>query len=287
MNTRSDLAGPAGEAFQARVERDFVEASGPDAEKFLQGQLSQDVAGLAVGASAYSLLLQPQGKIEAWLRVTRLSADSYLLDVEGGWGEAVLARLNRFKLRTKCELVRLDGWHCWAVRGGEPSSVGDGGTIVADVGWPGVRGFDRLGVGLEPLENIPVVGTDRYVGARVGAGVPALGAELDDHTIPAEAGQWLIDRSVSFTKGCYTGQELVARIDSRGSNTPRKLRLITASTGLRVGASVVVDGVEVGIVTSANAEGSEALAYCKRAVEPPVSATVGTAEARVQVLPEG
>src|SRR5690606_7561419 len=71
---------------------------------------------------------------------------------------------------------------------------------------------------------------------RIECGVPAMGAELTDATIPAEAGQWLIDASVSFSKGCYTGQELVARIDSRGGNVPRPVR------GLRLGQDDVPTG---------------------------------------------
>lgn len=78
---------------------------------------------------------------------------------------------------------------------------------------------------------------------RITAGVPRVGAELDPSVIPAEVGRWFVDGSASFTKGCYTGQELVARVDSRGSNTPRHLRVITVTGGVpSVGDDVVVDG---------------------------------------------
>src|SRR3546814_19204784 len=82
---------------------------------FLQGQLSQEIAGLAIGASAPSLLLQPTGKVDAWLRATRLADDEVLLDVELGHGEAIEARLRRFRLRTKADL-ELTTWHGFAVR---------------------------------------------------------------------------------------------------------------------------------------------------------------------------
>jgi folate-binding protein YgfZ len=122
-----------------------------------------------------------------------------------------------------------------------------------------------------------------------------MGHELTDQTIPVEAGQWLIDASVSFTKGCYTGQELVARIDSRGGNVPRHLRGIVVGTNVvpPVGATVEVDGKEVGAITSV-AESLErrapvALAYVRRAVEPPADVTLtwegGSAPARVEELP--
>ena len=112
------------------IKRDVVLATGPDAATFLQGQLSQDVAGLAVGASAWSLLLQPQGKIDAWLRVTRRGEDAFALDVDGGYGAAVIARLNRFKLRTKCELEHLTDWRCLAVRG--PAATQERAAEVVD-----------------------------------------------------------------------------------------------------------------------------------------------------------
>ena len=84
--------------------RQAVLAEGPETESFLQGQLSQDVASMAPHESRWSLLLHPQGKISAWLRVTRLDGERFLLDVDAGWADEVVTRLTRFKLRTKCEL---------------------------------------------------------------------------------------------------------------------------------------------------------------------------------------
>ncbi|HJR27055.1 MAG TPA: hypothetical protein VJ804_16370, partial [Acidimicrobiales bacterium] len=110
------------------IRRDVVVVHGPEAVEFLQGQLSQDVAALAVGASAPALLLQPTGKVDAWLRVTRLEDDRLALDVEDGAGEAVAARLRRFKLRTKAELEQ-GRWVGFAVRG-----VGEGQDIDAPEG---------------------------------------------------------------------------------------------------------------------------------------------------------
>ena len=88
---------------------------------------------------------------------------------------------------------------------------------------------------------------------RIEDGVPAMGAELSDKTIPAEAGQAVIDASVSFTKGCYTGQELVARVDSRGNNVPRQVRALVlagAEAPPALGAEVTDQGKAVGAITS-------------------------------------
>jgi folate-binding protein YgfZ len=223
------------------ADRDVLEVTGPDAESFLQGQLSQDVAALAPGQSAWSFLLQPQGKVDALLRVTRLDGDRWRLDVDRGWGDAVRARLERFKLRVKVE-----------IEVGDPATVDD-------------------------------VYTDER--ARVAAGWPRMGAELTDKTIPAETG--IVDRAVSFTKGCFTGQELVARIDSRGGNVPRHLRGLRLTEDTEVGAEVVVDGKVVGTITSV--AGDIALAYVGRDVTPPQDAVVrrdgSEALARIETLP--
>ncbi len=203
--------------FATWIERDVVRASGPDAAAFLQGQLSQDVESLAIGASTWSLLLQPSGKVDAWLRVTRGAADDFVLDLDGGWGDALVQRLARFKLRTKCDLDPIDDWRCLAVRDVTADAPPDARPIV----WPQTTGYDLLGPAVEPPDGLALAGGDVYERRRIEAGVPALGHELTDATIPVEAGQWLVDASVSFTKGCFTGQELVARIDSRGGNAPR------------------------------------------------------------------
>jgi folate-binding protein YgfZ len=311
------------------VPRDFVRASGPDAITFLQGQLSQDIAVLPVGASAWSLLLQPQGKLDAWLRVSRLGDDEVVLDVDGGWGEAVVTRLQRFKLRTRCELEPLVDWRCVALRGprstaalgrageveggddaGRAGAAGASGAIVvADAGWPGLPGVDLLGPGVTLPDGVRSCGIVAYHNVRIESGVPLMGAELGTGTIPAEAG--IVEASVSFTKGCYTGQELVARIDSRGSNVPRRLAGVVIGTDvvppegatLHV-ADVVVEAGEVGGAGGAGAaevgrltsvgesldlRAPIALAYVRRAVTPPAEVVVrwpgGQAPARVLPLP--
>ena len=265
------------------VERDVVEASGPDASSFLQGQLSQDLDALAPKDSAWSFLLQPQGKVDALLRVTRLDGDRWLLDVDRGYGEAVLERLSRFKLRVKCDLELLP-WRCVAVRDGTVDAVG---AVVAPAQWPSHDGVDVLGPDVEPPAGVDVGTSDEYERLRIEAGWPKMGAELTEKTIPAETG--IVDLAVSFTKGCFTGQELVARIDSRGGNVPRHLRgvILEADYGVAVGARVDRDGKQVGSLTSV--AGSVALAYIARDVEPSADVIVGwdgqLVSARVVPLP--
>ena len=272
--------------------RDVVRVVGPDALAYLQGQLSQDVDALAVGSSARSFVLQPTGKVDAWVRVTRVAADEVVLDVDGGHGDALAARLRRFLLRTKADVDALD-WRAVAIRGpgaadAVPAGVGDH-ALVAPAAWLGVDGVDMLGRAVEPPPGVPEVDASAYESLRIRSGVPRMGAELTGATIPAEAGRWVVEASVSFTKGCFTGQELVARIDSRGGNVPRHLRgLVTDAGDLPpVGAPVVIDGAEVGKVTSAapapGADRALALAYVRRAVTPPAAAEVRHGEEALPV----
>lgn len=268
------------EAFAAWVERDVIRAHGPDTITFLQGQLSQDIASMVDGESRWSLLLAPTGKVDAWLRVTRVADDEVVLDVEAGWGDAASARLQRFKIRTKCELEPVDGWRCLAVRG---ATVDD--ASARPIVWPGVEGVDLLGpeADVVPPAGIPLR-DDAYERLRIESGVPAMGHELTESTIPVEAGQWLIDASVSFTKGCYTGQELVARIDSRGGNAPRPVRGLRLSVPAAVQAEVTTtDGKHLGAITSAC--DTVALAPLPRAVVPPADVLVDGEPAQVVDVP--
>ncbi len=257
--------------------RDVIDVDGPDAGTYLQGQISQDVLALEIGASTWSFVLAPQGKVDGWFRVTRTSDQTYLLDLDAGFGDAVLARLQRFKLRTKAELtLRTARWV--AVRGpaASPAGLDDLGPQgrMLPVAWPGVEGFDLLDPSHDPA--VPFGDTAALLALRISTGQPAMGTELDDRTIPAEAG--VVDASVSFTKGCYVGQELVARVDSRGNNTPRNLLglRLTGPEAPETGAEVTGSEGAVGVITSAVAtsDGVVAMAYIKRGTDPAASVRV-------------
>ena len=272
--------------------RDVLRVTGTDAAVFLQGQLSQDLDALParIGSSADALLLQPAGKVDALLRATRWTEGAFLLDVDAGWGEAVSTRLRRFLLRMDVATEPLP-WRCLALRGPRAHEV-DTGTLPLAADWPGWPGVDVLGDPPPRPEGVTAATLEDYEAARIEAGVPRMGAELDERTIPAEAG--VVERAVSFTKGCFVGQELVARIDSRGGNVPRRLRglVVQGDVVPPAGAAVVAGDREVGRVTSAArspARGPVALAYLGRAVEVPSPVVVrwegGEAEAAARSLP--
>lgn len=233
-----------------RAGRDVLAVRGPDAESYLQGQLSQDVLALAVGASADTLLLEPDGKLSALLRVTRTDGQGFVLDVDRGYGDAVLTRLRRFLLRSKVELEHLP-WRDLSLRGAGVAEAAQGlltvlaerGVLALPFDWNGWTGIDLLGpedvvLGLGDAalpDGVTACGPDAVEACRIASGIPAMGTELTGKTIAAEAG--LVERTVSFTKGCYTGQELVARLDSRGTNVPRRLVGVVAPASASASAS--------------------------------------------------
>jgi folate-binding protein YgfZ len=261
----------------AVAERDVVRAAGPDVASYLQGQTSQDLAALSPGASAWALVLQPQGKLDAFVRAQRTGEHEFLLVTDAGVGASLVARLNRFKLRTKVQ-VELLAWACTAVLGPKapeaisrsgPSRAGDEPACVAvSFEWGGLWGYELLGPQPVLPSGVPLVSREVYEAVRVEAGFPRHGAELDERTLPAEAG--LVGPSVSFTKGCYTGQELVARIDSRGSNVARRLRGLLLSGRAAPGDDLLAGAKMAGKLTSVAFSprlGWVALGYLSRGTE--------------------
>ncbi len=269
----------------------MLSVSGPDTTEYLQGQCSQDVTALADGDSADALLLSPQGKVEVYLRLTRLGDQHFLIDTDEGFGAVAAARLERFRLRMKVDIEPRD-WICLGVRGPDAAThlVGTPeGVVAVPVVWPGFFGVDLLGPppadGPSHWIGAGVVrsGPEAWEAARIEAGMPRNGMEIVEGTIAAEVG--LVDRTVSFTKGCFTGQELVARLDARGSKVARRLAGVVfdgpaGPEEMLVGATVLTaDEVhEVGQLSSvarSPALGAHvALAVLHRRVTPPAAVVV-------------
>jgi tRNA-modifying protein YgfZ len=228
--------------------RSYVRVAGPDAEGYLQRMVSNDVAALAVGERCDALLLTPKSRVIAPLVVLRRGADDFLLLTEPELGERVRAELTRFRFAAKAE-IEPEEHDSWAVLGG------------AEV-------LDERPAGEE-------VGAEAYERWRVEAGIPRWGRELDDSILPAEAG--LTETHVSFTKGCYPGQEPIARLHYRGKVNRRLRRLVLE--GEPAGEELVLDGKVVGRITS-RADG-RALGYVRTEVPEGAVLEVGTGRARL------
>jgi len=277
----------------ARPPRDVVVVSGPDALSYLQSLVSADLEGIGDGQSVRSLLLTPQGKLEADFHLARVGDDAWLV-CEGGFGERLAAALERFKIRVKVEVTVRPDLSVLAVRAPEPPArARSEDTVVVPVPWPGGDRFDVVGpaTAVDEAETemvaagAPALDADTYEARRVEAGVPRMGSELGEKTIPQEA---FLDRdAVSFTKGCFLGQELVCRIDTRGHVNKYLRRLTNIEGGVPPRDAEIVAGEKaVGAVTSA--AGEFALGYVRHEVEPPTDVILrwdgGEATARVEEI---
>jgi len=186
--------------------RAFVRVAGPDARDHLQRLVSNDVDALGVGDSVPALLLTAKARLIAPLVVWRRGDEDFLLLTEPELGETVRAHLVRMRLRARCE-IEPEEHESALVFGGDDGIAGD---------FPGA--VEALDAGLEPT-----LGEEELELRRIEAGVPRWGRELDDRVLPAEAG--LDETHISFTKGCYPGQEPVARLHHRG-HVNRRLAVV-------------------------------------------------------------
>lgn len=219
------------------VERplDVVWFSGADALTFLNDLISQEIGDLGEHEIVRSLLLSPQGKLDHLLWVVR-KGDRIGLITEPGRGDQLAAALTRFRIRVDVE-IEVEEKTVWLVVGTHPGF---------DVSWSDVE--RHLVIGDRPA--LSVVPPDEYQRLRVEAVDPVFGVDVDEGTIPQEV-PGLVDVAVDFTKGCYLGQELVARINSRGGNVPRKLQKLRFDGALPSAGEEIVDGEKpVGSVTS-------------------------------------
>lgn len=279
-----------------QFDRLCVRAVGSDATKYLHSQLSNDIESLASGSSRYSFVLEPTGKVIALVRVTRIADDEFLLDTDviPDLEDLLLARLNRFKIRVNvefssgvrtCVALRAEngGLSKEALAGAALDGSHASGVVVVDAMWGDGTAIDVIPVAEEGAldarsVSASVAGSTVSTDARgdvdvwrVRSGWPAMGREIEPgETLAAATG--VVERAVSFTKGCYPGQELVERMDSRGASAPRTLRRVrcdalssAAPRAVDIGDPVISDGREVGTVTSV--AGEWALAYVLRGAE--------------------
>ncbi|HEY8628528.1 MAG TPA: hypothetical protein VIL56_09440 [Gaiellaceae bacterium] len=227
---------------------------GPDAADFLQRMLSNDVEA----APCDALLLTPKARVIAPLKLVRRGPDDFLLLTEPELGETVRSALLRARFGAKCEIELEE--HASTIVFDEVEGIPNG-----DYGEPAVEVLDRrvpTNIGEAELERL-----------RIAAGTPRWGREIDDRVMPAEAG--LVSRAVSFTKGCYPGQEPVARLHYRG-HANRGLRVLELEGPVPAyDAEVALAGKVVGRVTSA-VEGL-ALAYVRTEVPADAELRIGSA----------
>jgi len=293
-----------------RSARGKLIVSGAEAAEYLQGQLTNDVEALATGEGCYAALLDRKGHMQADMRVLRTAVDELWIDTEPEALEAARRHLEMYKIGRDVALADVTGERAIlsliGPRSAEtagapplPEHVGEASAIagVECLAVGTAAGIDLIapGADAEALREALLAAGAAAVGAeaaeilRIEAGVPRFGAEMGPEAMPAEAG--IVERAISFTKGCYIGQEPVARLHYKGRPN-RHLRGLELSAPAHHGDELRLGEKAVGTVGSAcvsAARGPIALAIVRREAEPGAELAVGEdgVTARVVDLPFG
>lgn len=263
-------------AWFERGDRGVIRVTGEERRAWLHNLVTNDVRGLADDAGCYAFALDVRGRILFDMNVLALG-DALWLDLDAGAVDKALGHLDRYLLSEDARLedrtAEFTRLGCAGPRAGETAERLNFAAF-ADLPALGVRVFGDDGIffrhdfaGLPGFElTVPRRLGDEWRGRlsdagaraanldtldvlRIEAGIPWWGRELDESVLPAETGQ--VSRGVSYTKGCYLGQEIVERMRSRGSVSRRLARLtLTDGAGVELPSPLVQAGVEVGRVTS-------------------------------------
>jgi tRNA-modifying protein YgfZ len=289
-----------------RSERGKLALTGSEAKSFLQGQVSNDIEALRPGTGCYAAFLTPKGKMLGDIRVLD-AGDELLLDTERVALQDLFNMVRRFSLGYDVQLhkrtlqrglVSLLGPGAAAVAGVDHLDIAEDSHVATEIGGIAVRAV-RTDVGIDLL--CEAGDTDGLTDAlqdrgsepisesvadclRIERGRPRYGVDLDDSVIPQEAD--LNRRAVSFTKGCYVGQETVARLFYRGKPN-RQLRGLRLSQPARTGAEVMFADRPVGRLSSVAESptlGSIGLALVRREAPPGSQVLVGSDEIEAVVV---
>jgi tRNA-modifying protein YgfZ len=292
-----------------RSERGKLALTGADARSFLQGQVTNDVEGLSPGFGCYAAFLTPKGKMLGDLRILD-AGDEVLLDTERVALQGLFNMIRQFSIGYDVDLhkrtlerglLSLIGPEAAAIAGAVDLPADEHSHALVSVRPAGITArairtdvgvdllfeagaLEALRTALEDAGAVPVSEAAAEV-LRVERGRPRYGIDLDESVIPQEAG--LNERAVSFTKGCYVGQETVARLYYRGKPN-RQLRGLRLSGPASSGDELLFEGGVVGRVTSVAQSprfGQIALALVRREAPPGTQVVAGDTTAEVVELP--
>ena len=289
-----------------RSGRGAIAVLGPDGAEYLQGQLTNDVEALAVGEGQYAALLDRKGHMQSDMRVLRLDEDEVWIDTEPGATDAVVRHLAIYKIGREVEIAQPgDEVAILSLLGPAAGELAGTGPLApehahreARVGGVDCRAAATdLGIDLicAASRAQDVAGALIEAGAapvsepaaeilRVESGRPRFGHEMSAATIPQEAG--IDGRAVSFTKGCYIGQETVARLHYKGRPN-RRLRGLKLEAPVAPDDAISREGREIGRIGTAvisPAHGPIALAVIRREAEPGTLVEVGESGIGAQVV---
>jgi folate-binding protein YgfZ len=255
------------------LDRGVVSVTGDDAGKFLQGLLTNDMALLGAAPSLHAGLLTPQGKILFDFFVAK-TPGGYLLETASDKVAELTKRLTMYKLRAAVEISDVSAdYRVLAVWGGDPPALVEKGRSVsfADPRLPGmgvrILAEAQYADGLASSIGATTSSAEDYHAHRISLGVPEGGKDYPfGDTFPHEA---LFDqlRSVSFTKGCYVGQEVVSRMEHRGTARKRVVPVAGEAELPAPGAEIKAGEVTIGTLGSVAGDRGLALLRLDRAAE--------------------
>jgi tRNA-modifying protein YgfZ len=233
------------ERFYVPLERDLIRLTGRDRQSFLQGMVTNDIAALTPGQGCYAFHLTSKGQILADCRIACLD-ESLLLDTEPGWGEPLAASLEHHLVMERVKIA-LSKETVYFVFGESYSGLETEGANRLE--GEGLVVLGALGYFLYrmPAPTLPALTESAYEALRIEAGIPRGRVDFDEKTLAPETGQ--ASRAIHYKKGCYIGQEVVARIDARGHTNRSLVRLILEQC-VAPHTPIFVEAKEAGWVTS-------------------------------------
>ena len=268
----------------SRLDRVVARVTGEDPIAFLDATTTQDLSGLKPEHSALTCMLDEKGRILAELRATALPDGTVLIDAEQAARDAITGWLAKVAPLSGCEVVdETSRWTMIAVRGARAAEHIPGDAIAIEVDW-GLTGYDVIADAPVEVDGVSMSAAD-YEAARIAAGRPRFGVDFDDTTHIAETP--LIARAVSFTKGCYPGQESVARVQNLGRIRKRLVGLEFEGADVpSVGTTLTAESLEVGRVTSAAMWDARVagIGFVRSDVHDGASITAGGTAANVRAL---
>jgi tRNA-modifying protein YgfZ len=254
-------------------DRGVVRVAGPDAEKFLNGSITADLSALAKQDAVHSALLAAQGKVLFEFFALRAPGSGFLLETARDLADDLVKRLKMFMLRAKVEAENVSRTYEVAALWGGTPPAGPTRLVYADPRLPelGWRMLAPVPPGF-PADTGDVKGeaewmtAEAYHAHRIALGVPEGGKDYAfGETFPHEADLDLL-HSISFTKGCFIGQEVVSRMKHRGT-ARRRVVPVLGEAPLTPGAPVMVGEVEIGRIGSVAGTRGLAMVRLDRAAE--------------------
>jgi len=235
--------------------REQLRVTGPDRASYLQGMVTNDVEALADGQGCYAAMLTPKGAMVGDARVLKLK-DELVLDTGAGRGAAVLEFLNKYLISEDAELAAAPELALVGLVG--PTAREVAAKVPAALVLGTLEGFlpneldllvprEKLAEAVAAVGELPVLSEAAREVLRVEAGVPRFGADMTETTIPLEAN---LEHAINYKKGCYIGQEVIARATYRGQMNKRLMGVLLGEAAPEPGTELRVGDRKVGWLTS-------------------------------------